>query len=538
MPTSSKKYRKARNVDAESGKNRVSSHKKKVTSNDSESEDYLSSDSDLESELDMPAKDDSRRRKGDAPKSARKDALRDGRSRARPGEEDSNKDLADEKKKETGSTVAPHMAILTAVTYHIGLSSISRPAHSSFIPSCYNYFWMVYQMTSLVVDNTYLHEICPGFFSPVLFLYYGHVYFYHLLRARNAAGTDVLTRLEKRALTYYERVGPLEAWPIAAPLLGMLSYLGAHKTEDPMYGWIAPAFPDFSKLKKDGVPNCLGSLDTMTGSARIPLIPALQKMIFNFATGVADFNNGMFRPVGQDAIDPTHTFCGLNSSSATTNAFLALSGNLGWNAPLETGDTLGPFDYDIKRARIRRWNIPDVPDNADLSSLTGFLGFVDNVSFDWMSHLLSTAAAVNRFFPGSGNLSQVSPLSTIGMATLTSYKRNPAVTTTGNKWFYDRSGLFFSTQGYTNTEGGLLDTKMSLAVSPNAKYDSKHYCVSVAPVITLERDLRGPFFVDDQTHADYERKAVIVTENTRQTDPGRRFQEFLAPTYDPRAGRA
>jgi hypothetical protein len=531
---------RARNVDRESGKNRVSKRDKKPAPVESESEEYLSSDSELESELEMPAKDDSRRQKAAPPPPARKGQRRDGRARDIKGAEDQGEELAAEKQKETDSKVAPHMALLLAATYHMGISSIARPSASSFIPSAMNFFAMVDAMLALLVDSTMLHEMCPEFFSPVITLYYGHVFFYHVLRARNAAGSDVLTRLEKRTLTFYERVGPVESWPIAAPLLGMLQFFGSHKTEDPMFSWISPAFPDFSVLKSEGNPNALGSLDKLVGGARIPLIPALQKLIYNFANDIANYGDDhRLRPIGQDQIDATHTFCGITSSAITSLPFSALSGNLCWRVPQETGLDVGQFDQQIKQARIRRWNIPNVPDNADLSTLSGFVGFSDNQSFDWMKHLLSTAAIVNRFFPGSGNLSQVSPLTTIGSVTQIAYGSRIPPTLTANCWFYESTTLILAMYGYTNSESGLLDTRMAVTVSPNAEYSlSKSNRVSVAPNVTLAPNRTGPFFNDDVARPLTERRATFVTEATSQVGPTSRFLELLSPYFDNRAGKS
>jgi len=536
MPGSSRKM--ARDFDRESGKNRVTRKDKKPAPVESEDEDFLDSDDDLESELDIPAKDDTRRKKSAPPPPARKGNRRDGRSRAIKGEEDRGDDLANDKKTETESKIAPHMAILLASTYHMGLSSIARPSTSSFIPSGMNFFIMVEAMLSLIGDNTILHEMCPEFFSPVVTLYYGHVFYYHILRARNAAGSDVLTRLERRALTYYERIGPAEAWPVAAPLLGMLQYFGSHKTEDPMFGWIVPALPDFSSLKHNGIPNALGSMASTTGIARIPLIPALQKLVYNFAHSIATFADGMIQPVGQANIDASHTFCGIESSSGASTAFQSLTGNVTWFAPSDTGEAVSLWDYTVKRARIRRWNVPDVTDTTDCSSLSGFLGFNDNQSFEWMKYLLRTSAIVNRFFPGSGNLAQVSPLSTIGSATLTYYKAATAVTPKKDKWFYARGKLTVSARGYTNTESGLLDTKMAIAVAPNVTYLEQVHKLSVAPDETLKHCRTGPFFQDDASNSDYERRASVVTENNDQIDPTLRFIELITTMFDNRAGRS
>lgn len=524
-----------RRLDAESGMNRVSSGARKSRRQppppEPESDEYISSDSELESELEMPAKDDSRRRKPAPPPPARKGKA-DGRSRAFKGEQDDNSDLVDQKEKDTGNSVAPHRQVLLAATYHVGISSISRPSVSSFIPSCSNYYQMIFSICSVLTDNSLVHELNPAFLSIVVYLYYGHVFYYHVLRARAAAGSDVLTRLEKRVLTFYERVAPPESWPIAAPLLGFLEYFGAHKTEDPYYGWIVPKLPDFGQLNST---NCLRNINAVPGSSRVPLIPALQKFLFNFGNGTASFVDNVLYPLDTVTLSDAEQFCGINASTAISAPFQTLAFNQTWLAPTETGDTIGPFDYDVKHARIRRWNVPDVPNNADLRTLPSFLGFTDDASFDWMKHLLSTAEIVNRFFPGSGNLSQVPPLTTIGVATLTAYHRQAPVNAENDFWYPQRSGLRFAFKGFTNTEPGLIDTKMALTVSSNAIY-SNH----VIPALANHSapGMSGPFFEDDADRINnHETRAVPVTEGFNQLDPARRFLELATSLYDNRAGR-
>jgi len=524
-----------RRLDNESGMNRTRQKGKfrAPPQEDLDEEEYLSSDSDLESELEMPAKDDSRRKKQEAPPPARR-GFKDGRTKFIKGDEDDGEDMDKKKKTDTAQKVAPHMVLLSAATYHVGISSIAYPSTSSFIPYVGNLFSMVQWICSLVVDNTLLHEMCPEFFSPVIFLYYGHAVYYHILRARSAAGSDVLTRLEKRALTFYERVAPPESWPIAAPLLGFFHYLGSHKVENPMYGWIVPKLPTFSALTPD---IGLGALNLLSGGQRIPLIPAYQKLVYNFANGIADFDDNIIRPVGQDAADPTHMFVGISNSAAASNPFQALAHNSCWPTPLETGETFGTFDYDIKRARLRRWNVPDVPDNSDCSSLTGFLGFRDGFSFDWMKHLLQNSSILNRFFPGSGSLSDVPPLTTLGMATQVRYKRAADAIAQDNVWFHNRKGLTFNFYGYSNTEQGLSDTKMALTASVNSEFSNTQGS-RVVPTAgrTLDPNRDGPFFVDGAIPA-IERKEQVVTEGANQIDPALRYLELISPMYDNRAGR-
>jgi hypothetical protein len=533
MPKSTRPSQR-RHLDAESGMNRTSTHKSKRRRPlplSSSSDEVLSSDTELESELEQPAKDDSRRKTKKVPAPAAK-GRKDGRSRDIKGEEDNLSDLDKKKSSETGLKVAPHRQVLLAATYHVGISSISRPAMSSFIPSCYNFMSMVYNICSLLIDNTLVHEICPEFFTPAIYLYYSHVFYYHILRARAAAGSDVLTRFEKRVLTYYERVGPAESWPIAAPLLGFLEYFGSHKTEDPYYGWIVPKLPLFNTF---GSANCLNGINAVAGISRVPLVPAYQKFLYNFGQSDTSYDDDVLYPIDQTNLDAHHTFCGITASTAATANFQTLAFNLGWVIPLETGQDIGVFDYDIKHSRIRRWNVPDVTDTTPVNNLASFLGFRDDASFDWMKHLLRQAEIVNRFFPGSGYLASVPPLTTLGMATYVNYSRSVPALAGDNKWYHGRKGLTFKFYGYSNTETGFLDTKMALTVSPRATFSA-----SAIPAIAAQdrTEATGPFFVDDiERNINTESKALPLTEGANQIDPARRFLELVSRLYDNRAGR-
>jgi len=267
----------------------------------------------------------------------------------------------------------------------------------------------------------------------------------------------------------------------------------------------------------------------------VPLIPALQEFCYNYGNSDTHYANGILYPISQTNLDANHQFCGLNASTAASAGFQTLTFNQGWLIPTETGDDIGPFDDNIKHARIRRWSVPSVGNTAGLNSLTSFLGFVDNVSFDWMKHILSTAEIANRFFPGSGNLAQVSPLTTLGMATRINYDRPVARAAADDSWYHERSNFTFAFNGYSNTESGLLDTKMALTVSSNATYT-----VNVVPAVADRTDpvRNGPYFNDDAQRAqNFETRATPITEGSGQVDPARRFLELATRLYDNRAGR-
>nr|BBB86781.1 putative coat protein [Rosellinia necatrix partitivirus 10] len=526
----------SRQIDRESGRDRLSSKSKRrqppprQIESESESEIQVT---DVESELEMPAKDDSRRKKAAPPPPAIKGKKRTKFPSILKGDQGTLSDLDDEKEKETDSKVAPHMLLLLGATFHIGLSTRTQPALNHYIPSAANMFQMILNMCSLLSTNTLLHEVFPAFFSPALFLYYGHAFYYHILRARRAAAPEILDQIETRMLRFYENIGPPESWPIAAPLIGFFSYLGAHKPEDTTFSWIIPALPDFTRLGDD---NALADIHSVPGIQRVPLIPALRQFLHNFGTGNrTSFDaSGRLIPVPNAALGQANSFLGLTSSAANSDNFLNLTWNTTWIRPTEFDLSVGPISLPLKKLVITSWAVPTYNDTSSLNDLQKFLGFGQGQNRFWMSHLFSLASTVNRFFPGSTNLSKIDPLTTIGMTTKVTHFGSlitgpPAV---ADNWYNDRDVESINIHGYTNTDVGKSDTLSAVAVSPRAEY------VRTAPgrgrQLTPEYGdgvERSPYFVEDPND-DLNHHAIIVTQSLSQRDPTLRFGELLSSYYD------
>jgi len=518
-----------RNYDNESGMNRTRpqtrSRKPKRQPDPAppsdDSEEYISSDSELENDLNMPKKDDTRRPPPKRPNQARKGQT-DGQSRDFPGAEERIEDTIVVREK-VEHKVPAHIAILQASVYHVGISTVSRPASSSYIPTAMNLFAMISAIVDSLVENSRLHEFCPEFFSPCIYLYYGHVVYFHILRARLAAGSDILTRTEKRILTAYERIGPAESWPIAAPLVGFIQALGSHKSADSYYSWIVPKFPDFSQLETG---NGLSRLEHVAGLTRLPIVPALQKVVYNFASGTAIFAHGQLQPI-QSPLSATQQFIGIASSAENSSSFNSLAFNSCWNLPAESGQDYHNIKQQVKRRRLSRWSIPDVPNVATLNTAENFLGFDTNSSFDWMKHLLNHSAAMNRFFPGSTNLASIPPITTLGSLTHIEYSRKELPLVVKDRWYYDRGDITFGFRGFSNTEDGMADTRLGLATATNSEFST------FFPTIVGSSDpaRTGPFFVDHaNANINRERNHSFLSEGTDEQDPARRYYE-LVPQY-------
>lgn len=417
------------------------------------------------------------------------------------------------------------MAILRDSVQHIGMSVISGDAISSYIPTGFNMFAMLEAMCDKLASNRIVHSVCPAFFTPVLYLYYSHVVYFHILRARALAGRPTLTRSEKLILSKYERVAPAESWPVAAPLIGFIQAMGTHKTEASYHSWVVPSLPDFSQL---GNACGLGGLERVPGMLRLPIIPALQKLVHNFGTGAADFKDGIIHPVAL-LLSHDNPFIGISSSEADDVSFLAVTFNLCWNTPFETGaDYL--FNTDDKRRRISQWNVPDVPNNATLNTAESFLGFSSNHSFDWMRHLLATAGHINKFFPNSTTLSNIPPSATPGSLTHVWYHRAPP-TALNDTWYYDRSAngeVTLSFKGFSKTQDGLFDTRLGIGASTNAEFPGYF------PVDNARPDRKGPFFNEDDAECEEPREgnAVFLSEGHHEQDPASRYSLLITKYFD------
>lgn len=524
-----KPARRTRDVDAESGKNRVKPRKQKAPppppSSDEES---VYTDSDLESEQEMPRKDTSTRKsKGKtskAPKTVASHGISD--------DEESGSELASKKAQETGTKIAPHMALLLSMTYHIGISSITRPAISRYIPDCRNYFTIVAVICDLICENTYLAEMFPAFFSLELICYAGYLYFYQILRARDAIGMNQLTKEERRCLRKLESFGKPEAWPVPAPLISFLQSLGTYKSVNKSYSYVLPAFPDFAALGTDNADRGLVKMNNVNGIMRVPAMPALIQALFRFGTGASRYNDTFgWLPVTQAALADAdgRRFMGLQASTAASAHFQTLVSSGGWLLPSEGPLTLlNNMNATAKRGIIRRWRIPNF--EGRIQSIEDFLVLTDGIDSSWISHLLNMANIVNRFFPGSTNLSMVDPVSNLGHMTEMNYSRGAALAAAADTWAYARGELQAHMYGYDDTEEGRILSRAGIITGTMNRYSAGTW-----PAEKAEAERVGPFFSDDADAAigQYERKETFHSEATISFDPLRRAHEQVSTTYDP-----
>jgi len=407
MPPKFKERSKARDYDKESRKSRLitTSRKKHPPPPESESDENVSdqSDTELEEQLEMPVKDDSRRVH-----------LRSGRTRPRKDKETAQQTAPhatkeSEVKEETLSS-APHMIMIAAV-YHMRVAPITFPTTSTYVPSFYMFYFALDAAHNCVVNNSYLRNLSPHYITVASSLYYGYLGFLQILRAKDVAG--IITRDESQVLKKFTKEYPLESLPVMSPLIPFFQNLGAVKLADPMYSWICPTIP-----RKLGTDSNVDGIFAANDSIMLPNVPALLRFLREIgeAVDVAAITEGTgIAPASR--VSGNTNFFGIDLSPNHHNLvdFQRLAYSAGMLQPREI-----PQSVDVRTLRrVQRWALPQVTSATDLSTVGGFLQTNDNI--EWFKNLVNIATEECKFFTGSTNMSAIPP--TAGLASLfeTSY---------------------------------------------------------------------------------------------------------------------
>ncbi|EJT74405.1 hypothetical protein GGTG_08246 [Gaeumannomyces tritici R3-111a-1] len=379
--------------------------------------------------------------------------------------------------------VPTHIAILQDSVYHLGISPISRPVVSTYVPTAINMFTMLYYTSDQLAENPHLHERLPEFFSPALNLYYSHAVYFQILRARAAAGSVVLTRTEKRIIINYERIAPTESWPIAVPLIGFVA-LGAYRPSDPYYSsWVVPTFPDLSKF---GEGNGLKDLHPVTRMLRLPLVPAYQKLGYMYANSLTCYHDGALTPSSDQP------FVGIHPN-ADVDAVHCLTLNTCWNLPSEASQDYANIKTTVKQKRLRRQGIPDVPNNNTLKTTERFLGFDSGTSFDWMKHCLLWQGLRTSF----------------ALIRPTSPPSHPP------RLWVDLTVDFY---GFSKTDRGMADAKLGVATATNAEFSDGYFPKGVS---NANSSRSGPFFA-----------APFLSEGADEADLARSYPISPSKNFD------
>jgi hypothetical protein len=516
---------KARDLDKESGMNRTHGKKPRRQAappppeSDSESE-LSASEPEVESDYEIKVKDVHRQKT--VPARQRKVKAQQDTKNAKPGSE----------AEEADTTVAPAFNFLVALAYRQGSSAVQFDARSFYVPDCFALFSAAYYICELLVSNSLVHELDPSFMSITFYLYTGHLFYYHILRIRDAAGE--LNREQRRCLKHYETVGPAESWPVPTPFIGILSSFGSVQPPSKYYGKIVPSLPSFTGFTAN---QSLTGLDNVTSFLRTPCIPAMQQFLRNFGSNTSGFDNGLLYPTG----DPTlaagaqgNVFLGLSSSAANGNAQY-LFFNHGWNLPTEASEELLNFPYAQKRALVSRFNIPDIGNTASITGLETYLGFRDDISKSWMKSLLRSASTVTRFFPDSVNLSVIGTTTQEEMVCPVTWTRSAQQVATADRWYHGRNTWTYSIDGTVNTEQSGFLYKAAAASSPHAIFTASIHPAgfNAGP---RSPSIDGPYFVNPAQSVS---KPLTLVEIVGQPDPLRNMLTFMdEQLYDNLGGRA
>jgi len=394
---------------------------------------------------------------------------------------------------------------------------------------------MLIAIAELISNNTHLAEIAPGFISIELYLYYGLVYYYQILRAKNDVGYNQLNRIETAVLRIFRTIGEPEDWPIASPMIEFIRALGYIKSANPEYSYIVPKFPNFARLTQGATANQgLRHLTEPPGIERIPPIPAYIEFLHRIPSEVATYRPVVgWTPIDTDDghLDADHSFLGLTNSTANEGlALQALTLNHGWKKPQDNEFLEGPIQIAAKRQIISQWEIPSALGNY--SDLATWTRLTTDTNITWLTRLISMMANVNRFFPGSTHLGAIDPVSHVGNLTQIDAKSARDYVRTQNRWYLPRDSWSINYTGYDSSKEGHLLARTGIATGIMLQETA-----AINPISALSRELEGPFFLDNPNEPILERHEIFRFEGESEQDPTLKFGEQLASLYDPHAGR-
>lgn len=385
-------------IDAQSRKPKVSAANAKrsqrpvVQDTDVSDDDITSqSDTDLEQEVELPVKDDTRRNPYKTPK-PRKPKVRE--------QTEVQESVDRQHETVTGIAeikIAPHM-VMYSTMYHLRIAPIIFPVASTYIPSFYQFFFALQAAHNLISENTYLRYLAPGYLTIASRLYYGYLGIIQILRAKNEVGN--ITKVESQCLRRFERTFPFESLPIMSPLIMFFQNLGAVKMTDPYYSWITPTLPD-----KIGTGVNEKGIFAVSENIMLPNVPALIRFLFELGNAP---NMDAVTSDDQELIPTSFKsentdFFGIpsNGTRATDADYQRLVFSGGWLGPTEI-----PSNLDISTfKRIKRWGLPNLTLATDLSTVVNFLQTDGDV--EWFKNLIWITTEEAKFFDGSTNLSNI-----------------------------------------------------------------------------------------------------------------------------------
>jgi len=517
-----------RSYDQESGMNRTnrsgnSSRKaRKPAPVESSSEDDSFTESEVENFVQAKYKDDSRRKKTEVTRSRTSRG-----APQQPKQEAKEADATDvehvDKPEATPGTTG--FLFLVAAARAVIPVPVTHHATNEYIPSAGNMFFAIWEITNIIGSNTKLYEVVPDYSSIALNLYYGYVYYYQVLRARDDIGT--LTLFERRSLRILESIGKPESWPVAAPLSGFVQAFGSAEVPDKKYTVVSPALPNLSKMTKD---KGLLDMSKVNGIGRVPIVPAFQEFLRRFGEQSAPYDDAtnLFHPAATplNSTSDANAFVGLQASRATDADFQSLSFNTTWNSAFETEEPIGQYSLAQRQTAISRWRIPKVENVANLTTLEEFL-FGDQSNVRWIKNLLRIANAVNELFPGSTNLGAIPPTTRMETFSSTKYSVTKARVAVQDSWYHAQNKWKLDLVSHYFGDAENIHNQAAATAAVNITYTAD---VMPALIATTQDPQRtGPYF--ESTGTDITVPLIEAETFTRQ-DPVEMFHELINNLYD------
>lgn len=309
--------------------------------------------------------------------------------------------------------VAPQYALLTAFDI-FGIARPTLKVLNEFVPSTFELFNLLHGMHSALVGNNKIQNYFVDYFTLASRIYYGYMAVYQILRCRLASGRP-LAPIHRRVFKKLETTLPLESCPIASPLLGWFQNLGAHHLSDACYDWIVPVLPDITPATPLAAPT-----GDMFHFPPLPAMIAFFRTLANAGENAPSFQNeqGYIIPVNAQAADPQQFLGQVWTVNPAVNFPLALTSTFarpGLSFPLaESADYMSR----TRRTYWKRLNLPDINADTPTASWETFLMMEGNANLDWLRSIRNYAIAESRFFKGSANLAQISPVSGLNVTVI------------------------------------------------------------------------------------------------------------------------
>nr|QLC36770.1 capsid protein [Sarcosphaera coronaria partitivirus] len=528
-----------RDYDAESGKKRTGKGKQpkqEIPEDEDHQEEFEESNDELDEqeEEQTPRADPNRRKKSVATKSSRPT-----KRNQKPTTEAEviEQDISEDETFTAGSTTVNAMLILASrmsiVTFH-------TEGRSYYIPDYSAYFSITKSIGDLLFDNSLTHHDCPEFTSLALNVHSAYTIFYHYLRVRETAGE--LNREERRTLRRLTNAVKPESWTVLSPFTHHLTTYGIVELSG-YYKPVVPKMPNFTELTAVTAGGAtLTGLASMHGSARIPMVPAMVEFLSKYGNGTTSFSDdGVLHPATDQELDAQDTFLGLTAGKATDRA-QALFLNGCWTQPAESEYIPDTGSHDLKRNRVKRWNLPTIIATQDLTSIEKYLLLQETNKITWLASLNAMVSKLTKYFPGSVNLGSIVHTTQPEIITPFILKAKTQRVFKDDVWYRGRSEWTLSALVNDATPTTLNLVKLGSVSAPNGTRDATlmpAMAGAITPANMYSPVREGPYFIQGVVPTNVNSLPQTRGEMCDLPDPLNDLQQVIEMNlYDKLGGRS